>query len=79
MQAHRPAASLQVSRRECLLAFPAAANLKGIKTSRPTDRKVHTATASAASCAAYLVPNLSAAGIQYNGQILPRGPWKVFA
>lgn len=55
MQAHRPAASLQVSRRECLFAFPAAANLKGTKTSRPSDRKANTETASVASCMACLI------------------------
>lgn len=57
MQPQRPAATLLLSRRECLLAFPAAASLKDIKASRPTERKVQ-AISSAALVQMHNMPNL---------------------
>ena len=63
LQPQRPAASLLLSRRECLLAFPAAVNLKDIKASRPTERKVQ-ANSSAALVQMYDMFNLMPYSLQ---------------
>lgn len=80
MQARRPVAALRLSRRECLLAFPAAATLEHNTATRPINSKVlRHLQQHQHSCQASLIWSTSAAGFQYYGYTLTGRPGQVFA